>query len=97
MNVLAWLVVGFLAGGLARVATGSEKKGCLGTIVIGILGALIGGGLWRFATGSDTDAFSEFQRSSVLVAFVGASALLLVLQVLGADKGRRKSSRGRWS
>ena len=93
MTVLGWLVVGFLAGGLARVATGSEKKGCLGTIVVGILGALIGGGLWRFATGSDTDAFSEFQWSSILVAFVGASALLLVLQLLTGGDRRGRSRR----
>ena len=89
MTVLGWLVVGFLAGGFARVATGSEKQGCLGTIVIGILGALIGGALWRLATGDDTDAFEEFQWQSVLVAFVGASALLLLLQTFGARSRRR--------
>jgi len=88
VSVLAWLIVGFVAGGLARVATGAEKKGCLGTIVVGILGALIGGGLWRFATGSDTDAFSELQWSSILVAFIGASALLLLMQAFGGNKSR---------
>lgn len=89
MTVLGWLVVGFVAGGFARVATGSEKQGCLGTIVIGIIGALLGGVLWRLATGEETSAFDEFQWQSVLVAFVGASVLLLLLQMFGARSRRR--------
>ena len=89
MTILGWIIVGFLAGALARMATGAEKKGCLGTIVIGVIGALIGGALWRLATGDDTSAFDEFQWQSVVVAFVGASALLLVLQAINRD------SRGR--
>lgn len=85
MTILGWLIVGFIAGGLARVVTGAEKRGCLGTIVVGIIGALIGGGLWRLATGDDTSAFDEFQWESVAVAFLGASALLLVLQAINRD------------
>jgi uncharacterized membrane protein YeaQ/YmgE (transglycosylase-associated protein family) len=87
VNILGWLVVGFLAGGLARIVTGAEKKGCLGTIVIGVIGALIGGALWRLATGDDTEAFDDFQWESVVVAFVGACALLLVLQAIGGRNG----------
>ena len=90
MNILSWLVVGFLAGGLARIATGAEKKGCLGTIMVGVIGALIGGGLWRLATGDDTEAFDDFQWQSILVAFIGASALLLVLQAVNGRNGRSR-------
>lgn len=88
MSVLAWLVVGFLAGGLARMATGSEKTGCLSTIVVGILGALLGGALYRFATGDDK-VFDEFDLLSVFVAFIGAAALLLILQAVGVRDRRR--------
>lgn len=75
------------------MATGSEKQGCLGTIVVGILGALIGGALWRFATGDDISAFDDFNWQSILVAFIGASALLLVLQMVGGRSGRSRSRR----
>ena len=85
MTILGWLIVGFIAGGLARVVTGAEKRGCLGTIVVGIIGALIGGALWRLATGDDTSPFDDFDWQSIVVAFVGASVLLLVLQAINRN------------
>jgi len=93
VNILGWLVVGLLAGGLARMVTGVEKKGCLGTIVVGVIGALIGGALWRLATGDDTEAFDDFQWQSIAVAFVGACALLLVLQAIGGGSNGRSGRR----
>lgn len=80
MGLVAWIVVGLLAGGAARMATGSEKRGCLGTLVVGILGAVIGGALFN-AAGSH--GITHFGLWSILVAFVGASLLLLVLQAIG--------------
>jgi uncharacterized membrane protein YeaQ/YmgE (transglycosylase-associated protein family) len=88
MSVLGWIIVGFIAGGLARIATGSEKAGCLGTIVVGILGGLIGGALFHAATGDDSSAFGDFDLGSVLVAFVGAAALLLIMQAVGLRSRR---------
>jgi uncharacterized membrane protein YeaQ/YmgE (transglycosylase-associated protein family) len=86
MSVLSWIVVGFIAGGLARMATGSRKRGCLGTIVVGILGGLIGGAI--FNTAGDK-GITEFGLWSVLVAFVGASLLLLLLNLLTPGSRRR--------
>ncbi len=83
MGIAGWLFVGFVAGGLARVVTGAEKRGCLGTIVIGILGALLGGALFRLATGDKVSTFDEVDLGSIAVAFVGAALLLLVLEALG--------------
>lgn len=82
MGIFAWIVVGFIAGGLARWITGARKRGCLGTIAVGILGALIGGALYRWGTGSDTGTFDEFDLTSVVVASLGAILLLLVLEAL---------------
>ncbi|CAN5560204.1 hypothetical protein BH20ACT2_BH20ACT2_13450 [soil metagenome] len=82
MEVLAWVIVGLIAGGLARIATGSRKRGCLGTVLIGILGGLIGGFLFKAA---GQRGATDFDLWSILVAFVGASVLLLVL-----DGGRRR-------
>jgi uncharacterized membrane protein YeaQ/YmgE (transglycosylase-associated protein family) len=88
MSILAWLVVGFVAGGLARWVTGSRKRGCLATIAVGIAGAFIGGGLYRLATGDETTAFDELDLGSVLVALLGSVVLLLVLEALGPRSRR---------
>ena len=86
MGVIGWIVVGLLAGGLGRMATGSEKRGCLGTMVIGILGGVIGGALFNAAGGK---GITDFGLWSILVAFVGACALLFVLQAAGVNSRRR--------
>jgi uncharacterized membrane protein YeaQ/YmgE (transglycosylase-associated protein family) len=87
MDILAWCVMGLLAGGLARRAVGAPKRGCLATIAIGILGALIAGGASKLATGEELDTFDQLDLGSVFVAFIGATALLLVLEA--ASGGRR--------
>lgn len=72
------------------MATGTEKRGCLGTIVVGILGALLGGALFRLATGDELSTFDEVDVGSIAVAFVGAALLLLVLEALGRGSGRSR-------
>lgn len=84
MSVLSWVVVGFLAGGLARMATGAKKRGCLGTIAVGILGGVIGGALFNWA---GQRGMTRFGPWSILVAFIGASALLFAL---GAGRRQRR-------
>ena len=87
MDILAWCVVGLLAGGLARRAVGAPKRGCLATIAIGILGALLAGAASKLATGESLNTFDELDLGSVFVAFIGATALLLVLE---AASGRKR-------
>jgi uncharacterized membrane protein YeaQ/YmgE (transglycosylase-associated protein family) len=80
MGILAWCVMGLIAGGLARRAVGAPKRGCLATIAVGVIGALIAGAASRFATGDDIGTFDELDLGSIFVAFIGAAALLLVLE-----------------
>ena len=79
--------MGLLAGGLARRAVGTPKRGCLATIAIGVLGALIAGAVSKLATGDELSTFDELDLGSIFVAFIGAAALLLVLE---AASGRRR-------
>jgi uncharacterized membrane protein YeaQ/YmgE (transglycosylase-associated protein family) len=88
MSILAWLIVGFLAGVLARWITGTPKRGCLATTVVGIIGAFIGGAIYRLATGDEVSAFDDFDLGSVFVAMLGAVLLLLVLEALGDGRPR---------
>ncbi|MGE3619703.1 MAG: GlsB/YeaQ/YmgE family stress response membrane protein [Acidimicrobiia bacterium] len=96
MGVLAWVVCGLLAGGLARRAVGAPPRGCLGTVAVGVIGALLAGAAFRFATGDPIGVFDELDVGSVFVAFVGASALLLVLEAASGARGRRGARRGWW-
>jgi uncharacterized membrane protein YeaQ/YmgE (transglycosylase-associated protein family) len=86
MGILAWCIVGLIAGALAQRAVGAPKRGCLGTIAVGVLGGLLAGAVSRFATGDELSTFDELDLGSIFVAFVGAAALLLVLEAAG---GRR--------
>jgi uncharacterized membrane protein YeaQ/YmgE (transglycosylase-associated protein family) len=89
VNLLAWIVVGLLAGLLARWIVKDDKTGCLYTVAVGVLGALIGGALMQ---SSGRDGINEFSIRSVLVAALGAILLLLALQAIGG-RGRRRRRR----
>ena len=90
MGILAWCIVGLLAGGLARRAVGTEKRGCLATMAIGIVGGLLAGFVWRVATGTPLDSFDELDLGSIFVAFIGAAGLLLILQAIGGGGRHRR-------
>lgn len=86
MSLFSWIAVGIIAGGFARFIVHDDRTGCLYTMAVGVLGALIGGGLMQFA---GRTGVSEFDLRSVLVAALGAVLLLLVLQAL-AGRGRHR-------
>jgi uncharacterized membrane protein YeaQ/YmgE (transglycosylase-associated protein family) len=84
MSWLSWIVLGFIAGALAKSVTGQRGTGCLGTIAIGIVGALLGGFLFKAA---GDEGINDFSLRSLLVAFVGATVLLFAFRIVG--RGRR--------
>jgi uncharacterized membrane protein YeaQ/YmgE (transglycosylase-associated protein family) len=75
MSWLSWIVVGFVAGVLAKLVTGQDRPGCLGTVLVGILGGLLGGAIF---TAAGDEGINDFSIRSMLVAFVGATILLFV-------------------
>jgi len=89
VGVIAWIVVGLLAGGLARWIVKDDRSGCLYTMIIGVLGALIGGALMNAA---GDEGINHFGLRSILVAALGAIILLLVLQLVGG-RGRTRRHR----
>ena len=76
---LGWIVVGLIAGGLAKVVTGVRGAGCLGTMLIGIVGGIIGGLLFTALGGEGIDDFSIY---SLFVAFVGSVILLFAYSLI---------------
>lgn len=88
MGILGWIVVGFLAGLLAKaiVPGGSNKPGgFVGTTVLGIVGAIVGGFIYSLVSGSN--AFrTHFDLASILWAALGA---IVVVGIERAIAGRR--------
>ena len=85
MNILAWLVVGLIAGWLAGQVMKGGGYGLIGDIIVGVLGALIGGFLAGLVFGGDF--VSGINLTTIIVAFLGAVILIAVLRMLPG--GRR--------
>lgn len=82
MGFLSWIVVGGLAGMIAGMFAG-EKRGLIGNIVIGILGANIGGFI---ASRFDLGKVDGINLSSILIAAGGALLLIGVLRIFRGKK-----------
>jgi uncharacterized membrane protein YeaQ/YmgE (transglycosylase-associated protein family) len=85
VGLLGWIVVGLIAGLLARWIVRDSRTGCIYTVVIGVLGAIIGGGLMALI---DEEGVDDFSVRSIIVAAIGAVLLLLILQAIA---GRRRA------
>jgi uncharacterized membrane protein YeaQ/YmgE (transglycosylase-associated protein family) len=73
MDVLAWLVVGLVAGALARLLVpGRDPMGFLGTLVLGLVGSVIGGLVGALLAEGD-----DFSPAGLIGSIIGAIAALL--------------------
>ena len=76
MSILAWIVLGLIAGWLAGMVMRGGGYGILGDIVLGILGALIGGFLTGLLLGRDM--VNGFNLESIIVSVLGAIILIAI-------------------
>jgi uncharacterized membrane protein YeaQ/YmgE (transglycosylase-associated protein family) len=86
MGILAWIVVGLIAGWLAGKVTRGSGFGLIGDIILGVVGALLGGFLATNLFGM-ADSISGFNLGTIIVAFIGA---VIVVVVIGLFNGRRR-------
>lgn len=81
MGILAWVLVGLVAGVLAKIAMpGPDPGGIILTIVIGIVGAVIGGFVVNNLLGGPN--VSGFNLTSILVATLGSIILLALYRLV---------------
>lgn len=81
MEILGWIVLGLIAGGIASLLVpGRTPLGCLGVIVVGIAGAVLGGFLFDEILG-DQEELSWL--GVLLVSILGAGLILVILNALG--------------
>ncbi len=89
MGIIGWILLGLVAGVIAKaILPGDDPGGIIVTILIGIVGALLGGLVARaLDLGDPIDEF--FDLSTWLAAIIGALILLVVYRLLVGRRGSR--------
>src|SRR5438128_12206687 len=82
-GLFAWLFVGLIAGFLASAVVRGRGMGCIGNIVVGLVGAVIGGYLASLLGITGNFHF----LGTVLISFLGAVILLILLGALTGGRG----------
>lgn len=84
-GIIGWIVIGGIAGGIAKLLMpGRDPGGCIITILLGVVGALVAGWL-----GQQIGWYSEGDGAGFLAAIVGAFLLLLVYRLVAGTRRRR--------
>jgi uncharacterized membrane protein YeaQ/YmgE (transglycosylase-associated protein family) len=81
MGILAWIIVGIIAGWLAGVVMKGSGYGVVGDIILGIVGALVGGFLAGALFGIP-DPISGVNPSTLIIAFLGAVVVVALVRAL---------------
>ncbi|MCA1644857.1 MAG: GlsB/YeaQ/YmgE family stress response membrane protein [Chloroflexi bacterium] len=88
MSIVAWIVLGIIAGWLAGMLMKGGGYGLIGDLVLGILGAIVGG--WLTGVLLHQDMVNGFNLESLIVAIIGAVVLIAISRLFS---GRGVSNR----
>ena len=83
MQIIGFLLIGLAAGWLAGLLMRGKGFGCIGNVLVGVLGAVIGGFLFELL-----DLRFGGVAGSLLTAFAGAVVLLFVVGLLSRTSRR---------
>ena len=81
MGILAWIIVGAIAGWLAGLVMRGGGYGVLGNMLLGIVGAVVGGFLASALFGV-ADPLTGFDLTTLIVAFIGAVIVVAIVRAL---------------
>ncbi|MFD6181784.1 GlsB/YeaQ/YmgE family stress response membrane protein [Streptomyces goshikiensis] len=86
MGIIAWILIGLLAGFIAKMLMpGKDPGGIIITMLIGIAGGLLGGWLGKVIFGVDSiDGF--FDLSTWIAAIIGSVILLVIYRLVTGSK-----------
>jgi uncharacterized membrane protein YeaQ/YmgE (transglycosylase-associated protein family) len=90
MGLVAWIVLGAIAGWIAGLLVkGDEGMGIIMHVILGIVGGLIGG--WIVAALTGVNPMNKLDIGSLIVAIVGAVVLVVVVNMV---QGRSRTGSG---
>jgi uncharacterized membrane protein YeaQ/YmgE (transglycosylase-associated protein family) len=85
MGIIAFIILGALAGWVASMLAGTnEQMGLLANIIVGIVGAFVGGLLFNLFGGTGVNGFNAW---SFIVAVIGSFILLMILKMFHRGAG----------
>jgi uncharacterized membrane protein YeaQ/YmgE (transglycosylase-associated protein family) len=79
MSIIAWLVVGLLAGWIANMIMSSGRGGFLADLLLGVVGAFVGGFIGSALFGADV---SGINLTSILLAVLGAIVVVAIYRAV---------------
>ncbi|MDO4897865.1 MAG: GlsB/YeaQ/YmgE family stress response membrane protein [Rothia sp. (in: high G+C Gram-positive bacteria)] len=81
MSIFGWIILGLIAGALAKlIMPGKQGGGIIVTMVLGIVGAMLGGFIGSYIPGL-SDGIDKISFGTLLTAVIGS---LIVLWIYGA-------------
>ncbi|MFI7581277.1 GlsB/YeaQ/YmgE family stress response membrane protein [Kocuria kalidii] len=87
MGILGWIVLGLIAGALAKlIMPGNQGGGIIVTMILGIVGALLGGFIGSLIGIGSIDSFWDL--GTWITAIVGALIVLFIWGLITGRKGR---------
>jgi uncharacterized membrane protein YeaQ/YmgE (transglycosylase-associated protein family) len=79
MDLLGWIILGFIAGAISGALVGGRTaRGCLPNVVVGVLGAIVGGWLAQQLGFDKVRGFF----TAILVAIGGSIVVRVILEAL---------------
>lgn len=86
-GLIAWLIVGLIAGFLASMVMRGGGYGIVGDIIVGIVGAFLGGLVASLLGFGGSLGFI----GTIIVAFIGAVILIAILRAISGGRSRRRT------
>jgi uncharacterized membrane protein YeaQ/YmgE (transglycosylase-associated protein family) len=88
MGILGWIVLGLIAGAIAKlIMPGDDPGGIIVTMLLGIIGAVIGGFLGSRIFGIGLQSFWNLQ--TWIVAIIGSLILLAIYRLIAGRRAAR--------
>ena len=84
LSFIWWLIIGLIAGAIARlIMPGRDAMSWVATMLLGIVGSVVGGLISWAIWGADTRTASGFHPAGLILSIIGAIVVLWIWRMIG--------------